>query len=100
MALKNQYRQKTGLNAWVDFQTYIMMIFNMSSPFTTQIDVLLELRAKIIQGCLQVSDQLHALIILGTLPPLYKVIQSSILGSYSDLTTIAFTDIYTHILTE
>ena len=71
-----------------------------SSPVSAQIDTLFELRAKIIKGGLAVSDQLHALVVLGALPPSYETVQSSILGSYADLTTIAFNDIRARILAE
>ena len=42
-ALVTQYRRRTGLNAWVDFRTYITTVFDTSSPFTQQIDSLSEL---------------------------------------------------------
>ena len=71
-----------------------------SSPVSAQIDTLSELHAKIVEGGLAVSDQLHALVVLGALPPSYETVQSSIIGSYADLTTIAFNDIRARILAE
>jgi gag-polypeptide of LTR copia-type len=99
-ALSTTYGHCTGLNTWVDFRTYIITLFTNSSPISSQINTLSELCTKIIEGGLTVSDQLHALVVLGALPASYETIQSSILGSYTDLTTVTFLDICTCILAE
>ena len=99
-ALKTAYGIRTGLNAWVDFRSYIAATLDTTSPFSKQIDALSELRAKIVQGGLTITEQLHALVVLGSLPATFEVVQSSILGSYSDLTTITFTDVRARILAE
>ena len=72
----------------------------MTSPIIQQIDTLSELKAKIIEGGLTIMDQLHALIVLGALPLSYETIQSSILGSYTNLTKITFINIHARILAE
>ena len=63
-ALSGQYGRRTGLNAWVDFRTYITTTMDDSSPIFQQIDSLLELHSKIVEGGLAVSEQLHALVTL------------------------------------
>jgi len=90
-ALSNTYGWCTRLNTWVNFRTYITTTgtFSDSSSISQQIDTHSELHTKIVQGSLTVSNQLHALIMLGALPASYEVVQSSILG-YMDLTTITF----------
>ena len=98
--LTSTYGLRTGLNAWVDFRTYITTTFDTTSPITQQIDALSELKAKIIEGGLTVTDQLYALVVLGALPTPYETIQSSILGSYTDLTKITFIDVRARILAE
>ena len=75
-----------------------MTVFNDASPISTQIDTLSKLRAKIVEGGLAVPENLHALVTLGALPASYETIQSSILGSYADITTTSFMDIRTRIL--
>ena len=99
-SIKTAYGRRIGLNAWVDFRTYITATFDAASPISQQIDMLSEIHAKIVQSGLTVSDQLHALVVLGSLPATFEVVQSSILGSYSDLTTITFTDVRAQILAE
>jgi hypothetical protein len=98
--LSDTYGHQTGLNAWVDFRTYITTTFNDASPISQQIDLLSETHTKIVQGSLAVSDQLHSLVTLGALPAPYEMVQFSILSSYSNLTTISFTDICAHVLVE
>ena len=72
-SIKMAYGRRTGLinNAWVDFRTYMTTTFDAASPISQQIDMLSELHAKIVQGGLTVLDQLHALVMLGSLPVEY-----------------------------
>ena len=96
--LSATYGKRTGLNAWVDFRTYITTTFDDTSPISTQIDALSKLRAKIVEGGLQVPENLHALVTLGALPTSFETVQSSILGSYDDIAKTTFMDVRARIL--
>jgi hypothetical protein len=98
--LSDTYGKRTGLNAWVDFRTYSMTVFDDTSPLSAQIDALADLRAKVSEGGLEIKDNHHTMVILGALPPSYETIHSSILGSHPDIANITSMDIRARVLAE
>ena len=98
--LKLMYGTRTGLNLWVDYRQYTTMAFSLDAPLTQQIDEMSELRNRIVNAGLVISDPLHTLNVLQALPTTYEIVQQTILATITDFTKIDWANTRSRILSE
>ena len=99
-SLKDTYGTCTGLNLWVDYCQYTTTTFSTDTPLTQQIDAMSELRTRIVNAGLAISDPLHTLNVLQALPASYEVVQQTILATLSDFSKIDWGNTCSRILSE
>ena len=98
--LKLMYGTRTGLNLWVDYRQYTTMAFSLDAPLTQQIDKMSELRNRIVNAGLTISDPLHTLNVLQALPTTYEIVQQTILATITDFSKIDWANTCSWILSE
>ena len=100
MNLKLMYGTRMGLNLWVDYRQYTTMAFSLDTPLTQQIDEMSELRNRIVNAGLTISDLLHTLNVLQALLMTYEIVQQTILATITDFTKIDWASICSCILSK
>ena len=98
--LKSAYGTHTGLNLWVDYRKYMTTTFTTTKSLTQQINTMSELKNRIVQTGLPITDSLHMLNVLQALPASYEIVQQTILTTVTDFSMISWPDIQSCILSE
>ena len=91
--LKAAYGTRTRLNLWVDYRQYTTTTFSTAESLTQQIDAMSDLKNRIAQAGLPITDSLHTLNVLQALPTSYEIVQQRILAVVTDFSTISWSDI-------